>query len=402
MSAIRVGDSGRDVSVVIVGTGVAGITAAETLRGNGFDGTITVFGEEPHLPYRRTALSKNLVVGDLSDAKITLRPPGYWSERGIDIVTSTRVVDVDTSSRLVRLADATEAGYDALVLATGGRARQLPGGSSSPSSLRTRRDAEGLREAIADGPVVIVGGGLIGLEIAAAVATAGEGSQVTVVERGSSLLSRVVPASVAEAVATLHRERGVRILTGAEPIALGAQTVTLADGQTLTGTVISAVGMEPELALARSAGLFVDSAGVVVDDALRTGVPGVYAAGDVAARPHPLTGAPMRAEQWLTASEHGRLVAMTIAADLGSDADTSVPVPRVPLAWTMQYSTNIQVVGWPTSGDRVDVELDDSSSVVRTFAGDRLVGAVCIGRGASGRALRAEIESSLQPAGVGG
>jgi 3-phenylpropionate/trans-cinnamate dioxygenase ferredoxin reductase subunit len=215
------------------------------------------------------------------------------------------------------------------------------------------------------------------------------------------LLSRVVPASVAEAVATLHRERGVRILTGAEPIALGAQTVTLADGQTLTGTVISAVGMEPELDLARSAGLFVDSAGVVVDDALRTGVPGVYAAGDVAARPHPLTGAPMRAEQWLTATEHGRLVAMTIAADLGSGADTSVPVPRVPLAWTMQYSTNIQVVGWPTSGDRVDVELVDSSSVVRTFAGDRLVGAVCIGRGASGRALRAEIESSLQPAGVG-
>ncbi|AFR49553.1 NAD(P)/FAD-dependent oxidoreductase [Gordonia sp. KTR9] len=401
MSVARAGGPGSE-SVVIVGTGVAGITAAETLRTNGFDGTITVFGEEPHLPYRRTALSKNLVAGDLSDTKITLRPPGYWSERGIDIVTSTRVVDVDPSSRRVRLADVTEVAYDALVLATGGRARRLPGQSSPPSSLRTRRDAEGLREAIADGPVIIIGGGLIGLEIAAAVATPGEGSRVTVVERGSSLLSRVVPPTVAEAVATLHRERGVRILTGAVPVATGPHSVTLSDGRTLTGTVISAIGMEPELGLARSAGLPVDPAGIVVDDSLRTGVPGVYAAGDVAARPHPLTGAPMRAEQWLTATEHGRLVAMTIAADLGLNADTAAPVPRVPLAWTMQYSINIQLVGWPNAGDRVDVEPDDSNSIVRSFSAGRLVGAVCIGRGGSGRSLRAEIESSLQPAGVGG
>ncbi|MFE0750927.1 NAD(P)/FAD-dependent oxidoreductase [Gordonia sp. NPDC058843] len=400
MSAGATGDG----SVVIVGTGVAGITAAETLRSHGFDGTITVLGEEPQLPYRRTALSKNLVVGDLSDAKITLRPPGYWSERGIDIVTSTRVTDVDTSSRRVCVADTTEVSYDALVLATGGRARRLPADSSSacsPHSLRTRRDAEQLRDAIADGPVIIVGGGLIGLEIAAAVATTGEGSRVTVVERGESLLSRVVPETVADAVATLHRERGVRIITGAAPTAAGPQMVTLSDGQTLTGTVISAIGMEPDLELARRAGLPVDPAGIIVDDSLRTGVPRVYAAGDVAARPHPLTGAPMRAEQWLTATEHGRLVAMTIAADLGLDMGTAAPVPRVPLAWTMQYAANIQIVGWPAAGERIDVELDGSSSVVRSFAGDRLVGAVCMGRGGSGRALRTEIEAALQPAGVG-
>lgn len=392
----------RGGSVVIVGTGVAGITAAESLRSNGFDGTITVFGDEPQLPYRRTALSKNLVDGDLTDAKITLRPPGYWSDRGIEIVTSTRVADVDTSSRRVCLADSSQVDYDALVLATGGRARRLPGTTSSPLALRTRHDAAELRHAIQDGPVIVLGGGLIGLEIAAAVASTGDGSRVTVIERESSLLSRVVPATVAEAVATLHRERGVQILTGVVPTTITAESVTLPDGRALTGTVISAIGMEPDLELPRSAGIPVDAAGIVVDDSLRTGVPGVYAAGDVAARPHPLTGAPMRAEQWLTATEHGRLVAMTIAADLGLDTGISTAVPRVPLAWTMQYTTNIQIVGWPTSGDRVEVDLDDSCSVVRAFAGSRLVGAVCLGRGGSGRSLRAEIESSLQPVGAHG
>ncbi|WP_317451318.1 NAD(P)/FAD-dependent oxidoreductase [Gordonia jinghuaiqii] len=397
-------EHGTGRSVVIVGTGVAGTTAAETLRANGFGGTITMFGVEPHLPYRRTALSKGIVNGDLSDAKITLRPRGYWAERGIEIVPSTRVAGVDPAARRVQLADGSAVGYDALVLATGGTARQLPG-TSGLLSLRTRDDVERIRRD-AGGPVVIVGGGLIGLEIAASIASAGSAAEVTVLEAAPSILSRVVPETVAEAVAALHGERGVRILTDVSITSAGADGVTLADGTRVSGTVISAVGMDPDVEVAVAAGLSVSSAGIVVDDDLRTSASGVYAAGDVAARPHPLTGAPMRAEQWLTATEHGRLVAMTIAADLGLDPGAASPIPRVPLAWTMQYTSNIQMVGWPTSGDRLEVDLspgtDGLATTVRCFDGDRLVGAVCTGRGGAARQIRSEIESALEPSGVGG
>ncbi|MCR8899338.1 FAD-dependent oxidoreductase [Gordonia sp. GONU] len=403
-------------SVVIVGTGVAGITAAETLRANRFDGTITVFGEEPHLPYRRTALSKGILDGDLSDPKITLRPPGYWEERGIHIVPSVRVTGIDAVSRTVELADGSAVGYDALVLATGGTARQLPGASPDLLSLRTRRDVERLRARIDSGPVVIVGGGLIGLEIAAAVSSSEQrvdsAGQITVLEAAASLLSRVVPDSVAEAVAALHRDRGVRVVTDSRITAAETDAVTLADGTRLTGTVISAIGMQPDTALAEAAGLSVSPAGIVVDETLHTSTPRIYAAGDVAARPHPLTGEPMRAEQWLTATEHGKLVAMTIAADLGLATGPSTPVPRVPLAWSMQYSSNIQMVGWPTMADRFDVDLDTSTgtgtcadgfaTTVRCFADERLVGAVCMGRGGAGRALRTEIEKTLEPVGAAG
>ncbi|WP_238421615.1 FAD-dependent oxidoreductase [Gordonia sp. 'Campus'] len=387
-------------SVVIVGTGVAGITAAESLRTNGFDGAIIVFGEEPHLPYRRTALSKGIVDGDLSDAGITLRPPAYWTDRGIDIVTSTRVVDVDPRARRVRLADESDVAYDALVLATGGRARRLPGATSALTSLRSRADVDRIRAALDEGPVVIVGGGLIGTEIAAAIASAGDGTRVSIVEAAPSLLSRVVPAVIADDLISLHREHGVHIHTSAQIASADAGGVTLADGTRLAGTVISAIGMEPEVALAESAGLALDRAGILVDDALRTSMSGIYAAGDVAARPHPLTGAPMRAEQWLTATEHGRLVAMTISTDLGS-ASSGTPAPRVPLAWTMQYGTNVQIVGWPAAGARVVLDADGSCTTARCFDEDRLVGAVCMGRGGPARQIRDEIEATLRPVGIG-
>lgn len=388
------------LSVVIVGTGVAGITAAESLRANGFDGSITVFGDEPHLPYRRTALSKGIVVGDLSDAGITLRPPTYWTDRGIDIVTSARVVDVDPRARRVRLADRSEVAYDSLVLATGGRARRLPGAASAVPSLRTRDDVDRIRAALDEGPVVIVGGGLIGTEIAAAVASSGDGTRVSIVEAAPSLLSRVVPTVIADDVVDLHRAHGVHIHTSAQIASADAGGVTLADGTRLAGTVISAIGMEPEVGPANAAGLSTGTAGIVVDDALRTSTAGIYAAGDVAARPHPLTGTPVRAEQWLTATEHGRLVAMTIATDLGS-APSGVPAPRVPLAWTMQYGTNVQIVGWPAAGARVVLDVDGSCTTATCFDEDRLVGAVCMGRGGAARQIRDEIEATLRPAGIG-
>ncbi|MFT3900649.1 MAG: FAD-dependent oxidoreductase [Gordonia sp. (in: high G+C Gram-positive bacteria)] len=380
--------------VVIVGSGIAGITAAETLRSLGYTGPVTVIGDEPHLPYRRTALSKDLCGADLSHDKIRLRKPEFWDERDIAIVTGTTVEHIDADGRGVVCADGRRFDYDALVLATGGRPRSVAAVDAAVPTLRRHDEAVELQRALDGKPVVIVGGGLIGLEIAASAAATAE--SVTVLEAAPAVLTRVLPDDVATAIADLHRANGVDIVTGVDVASATPDTVTTADG-VHTGTVIAAIGMTPDTGLAESVGAAVGPAGIVVDDELRTDVAGVYAAGDVAARPHPITGEPSRAEQWMTATEHGKLVATTIAADLGLDTSAAAPVPRIPLAWTIQHGKNIQLVGWPGSADRteVDGDIDAFDATVRCFQGDTLIGAVCLGRAAAGRALRTEIDEAI-------
>ncbi|MFT4201121.1 NAD(P)/FAD-dependent oxidoreductase [Gordonia sp. (in: high G+C Gram-positive bacteria)] len=383
-------------AVVIVGGGVAGITAAETLRTLGHTGPITVIGDEPHLPYRRTALSKDLLAADLSSEKIRLRKPEFWADRDITIVTGTTVDSIDADRRGVVCGDGAAVDYDALVLATGGRPRTVDAVDDAVPTLRHHADAMALQQRLADGPVVIIGGGLIGLEIAASAAAA-SGNPVTVLEAAPSVLTRVMPEQVAAAIVDLHRANGVGIVTGVDLASATPDAVHTADGVVHRGAVVSAIGMVPDTRLAQSAGASIGPAGIVVDDRLRTDVPGVYAAGDVAARPHPVTGEPARAEQWMTATEHGKLVAATIAGDLGLETSGATPVSPIPLAWTIHYGRNVQLVGWPGSAERIEVDgaIDDFDATVRCYRGDDLVGAVCLGRAAAGRALRTEIAEAL-------
>lgn len=382
--------------VVIVGTGIAGITAAETLRSAGYPGPVTVLGDEPHLPYRRTALSKDLLNADLRHDKIRLRKPEFWSERDISIRTGTRVVAVDTGTREIICGDGESIAYDALVLATGGRPRTVDAIAAEVPNLRQHDDAVALQRALACQPVVIIGGGLIGLEIAASAAASA--SSVTVLESAPTLLTRVLPAGVAAPLLDLHRANGVQIRTGVDIVAATPETVTTADGSSFGGTVVSAIGMVPNTALAQAVGAEVGPVGIVVDTELRTTVPHVYAVGDVAARPHPLTGAPARAEQWMTATDHGKLVAATVLADSGFDAPEAPPISRVPLAWTIHYSRNMQLAGWPGLADRVAIDgsVDDFDATVRCYEGNVLLGGVTLGRPAAGRAMRTEIEQGLQ------
>ncbi|GAB09784.1 rubredoxin reductase [Gordonia araii NBRC 100433] len=379
---------------VIVGSGIAGITAAESLRSAGYTAPVTVIGDEEHLPYRRTALSKDLLAADLSDEKIRLRKPEFWAERDIEIVTGTTVDDVDTGTREVVCADGRRFAYESLVLATGGRPRGVAAVDDEVATLRRPADARLLQERIPGRPVVVVGGGLIGLEIAASAAASAE--SVIVLECAPTVLGRVLPSQIATLLAELHRANRVTIATGVDVTEVTPATVTTADGHVYQGTVISAIGMVPNTGLAEAAGAAVGPAGILVDAELRTTVPGVYAAGDVAARPHPRTGEPARAEQWMTATEHGKVVAATIAADAGLDAPDTSAVSRIPLAWTVHYGRNVQIVGWPGTADRilVDGELAKFDATVRCFAGDDLVGAVCLGRPAAGRAMRTEIEQA--------
>jgi len=189
----------------------------------------------------------------------------------------------------------------------------------------------------------------------------------------------------------------VAIHTGVDIAAATPTTVTTTDGTRYEGTVLSAIGMVPDTALARSAGAEVGPAGILVDRDLRSSVPGVYAAGDAAATPHPLTGEPARAEQWMTATDHGKLVAATILADFGADEAPAPAVSPIPLAWTIHYSRNMQLAGWPGMADRVVAEGDVAGfdAEIRCYLGEDLVGGVALGRPVAGRAMRTQIEDAL-------
>ncbi|NMO01787.1 FAD-dependent oxidoreductase [Gordonia sp. TBRC 11910] len=381
--------------VVVVGTGIAGITTAETLRASGFDGRITVVGDEPDLPYRRTALSKDIVSADLSTAKVTLRKPGFWAERGIEFRTGTTAVGIDTAARTVSFDDRTEIAYTALVLATGGTPRRFSWMTRDVAVLRNRADALAVQAQLTTGtPLIVIGGGLIGMELAASAT--GAGVPVTVLEAADRPMGRVLPPDVSDVIAAAHRAHGVDVITDVSITAAAADHVE-GDGfdTPATGFVVAALGMVPNTGLAAKAGLRIGTSGIVVDAHLRTSAPGVYAAGDVAEYPHPLTGTHHRSEHWLTAGDQGKVAASTILADLGYDAEPSTT--PVPLAWTVQYGTNIQIAGWPAEGDRIEVDgsLSDLDATIRVFDGELLVGAVAVGRPAHGRKTREEITACL-------
>ncbi|MDL9935733.1 FAD-dependent oxidoreductase [Gordonia sp. ABSL1-1] len=383
--------------VVVIGTGIAGMTAAEALRTSGFTGPITLIGEEPDLPYRRTALSKNLASADLSAETLTLRKRDFWWDRDIVIRTGTEITAIDPGRRQI-VADGEDIGYDALILATGGTPLRFPWMSPGVATLRTRADAVAIGAALRSGqPLIVIGGGLIGSELAASAATAG--GDVTVLEAQDRPMSRVLPAPVADLLTAQHRHHGVSVHTRAVVTSADADRVD-GDGfdTAAHGFVVAALGITPNTGLAARAGIEVGPDGIHTDAQLRTSAERVYAAGDVAAPPHPLTGQPRHCEQWMTAAEQGKVAAATIMRDLG--AAVEIPALPIPLAWTVQYGINIQIAGWPTAGDRIviDGSLTDLDAGVRVYAGDGLIGAVSVGRPADGRRYRAEIADTVAAA----
>ena len=380
--------------MVIVGTGTAGTTAAVELRTSGYEGPVTLVGAEPHVPYRRTALTKDLLAADLDPDRIALQKPDSWAERRIDLVTGVRVTGVDPGARTVSTDDGREFAYDALLLATGGYAVRPDWMSSPVPTIRGLSDAVAVRDRIgAARRVTVVGGGLIGLEVAASAAA--HGYDVDVVEAGDRLLARSVPPVVSDWFRELHERKGVRFHFGARVTDATADRVLLADGTHLAGPVVAAVGMRPDCCLAAQAGARTGPAGVLVDATLATELPGVFAAGDAAAVPHPLTGEPSPGGHWFGATDQGRAAAASmIAAVTGA---TPEPFREVPRAWTVQYGVNVQTVGWPEFGDRVEVDgsLAAGDATVEMTVDGRLVGAVTVGRAAAARGCRARIEAGL-------
>ncbi|AZQ52208.1 NAD(P)/FAD-dependent oxidoreductase [Burkholderia cenocepacia] len=373
----------HDRVMAIVGAGHAGGRAAQVLRASGWRGRIVLIGAEPHLPYERPPLSKGVLTGERSAAQCRLRDAEAWAADRIERIVAT-VERIDPNVREVRVSGEHVFGYDALLLATGGRARRLavPGAAlDGVVALRTLDDAAALgARLVPDARIVLIGGGFIGLEVAASARQ--RGCRVTVLDAAPRLLGRAVPEAIATRVHALHDERGVEIRLNRKPVAIertsgGALAVMLDDGDTLLAdTVVAGIGIEPADELARDAGLAVER-GIVVNARLETSAPGIYAAGDVAIFPSALSGLPVRQETW-----HGAETQAPVAARnmLGANE----PYRDTPWFWSDQYDAQLQVAGEPTLGTQsVARVLGDAAEIHFHFdAGARLVAASGFGRAA--------------------
>jgi 3-phenylpropionate/trans-cinnamate dioxygenase ferredoxin reductase subunit len=335
---------------VIVGAGLAGAKAAETLREEGFTGRIVLIGTEPERPYERPPLSKGLLLGTARRDSVFVHDAGWYGDHDVELRTGTTVTGIDRKNRLVQVHGGEQIGYDRLLLATGATARRLPVPGSDLDgilALRTLADAERIADAVGAGTrLVIVGAGWIGLEVAAAART--RGAAVTVVETAALPLQRVLGDRMATVFADLHREHGVTFRFGAQVREITATHVALGDGTTLgADAVLVAVGVTPDTTVAEQAGLRVDD-GILVDHRLCTDDPDVFAAGDVANVDHPLLRTRVRVEHWSNALHTGPAAARAML-------DRDVSYDRLPYFFTDQYDLGMEYTGWVPPGAAADL-----------------------------------------------
>jgi NADPH-dependent 2,4-dienoyl-CoA reductase/sulfur reductase-like enzyme len=341
--------------VVVVGASLAGLRACETMRTEGFTGSISLIGDEEHLPYDRPPLSKKLLAGEWEPDRILLRKPEAVDELGLDLRLGCRAVGLDLDGRAVHLADDSVVPFDGLILATGSRPRRLPGQDAVQGvrELRTLGDSLALREVIADGTarLVVVGAGFIGLEVAATAHALG--CSVTVLEAAEAPLIRGLGTAMGRATTSLHD--GIAIRCGVTIERLLADGVRLAGGDWVPAdVVVVGVGVAPATEWLAGSGLELGD-GVVCDPTLCAGVAGVYAAGDLARWPNELYGEEMRVEHWTNAAEQGAAAAHNLLATaVGGDATAYAPVP---FFWSDQAPHRIQLLGRGGDDDDIEVEV---------------------------------------------
>lgn len=367
--------AGNTTRIAIVGGGEAAVAAVGRLRAAGYSGALALFSEEGVRPYGRPPLSKTALTS-ASYASEPIKSDTWFSDRDVDLHLNAHVEGVDPVSQRLFLAGQGERGgvaYDKLLLATGARVRQLallaPLGEKA-RYLRSFADAMALRAAIAAAnSVAIIGGGVIGLEVASSCRELGK--QVTVIEAADRIMARAVDASVSETVLDLHRRAGVEILLSRHIVDAcldesGRARLTLENGEIIgADLVVAGVGVVPADALARSAGCACDN-GILVDEFGRTDKESIFAAGDVACFAHPLFGR-IRLESWQHAQNHGAHVANAMLGDLA-------PYSGVPWFWSDQHGVNLQVAGLPNMAD----EHVKRGKTTLHLLGGRLVGATAL------------------------
>jgi apoptosis-inducing factor 3 len=367
-----------DERVVIIGAGAAGESAAETLRREGFGGSITLVDPDPDAPYDRPNLSKDYLAGTAAEEWIPLHPPEFYEERGIVLRRGPRVAAVDPSSRRVRLDDGTELPWDALLLATGASPVRLPPelerGTPRVHYLRTLADSRRIAAAATEGGrAVVLGASFIGLEVAASLRA--RKMEVHVVALDERPLERVMGAELGELVRRIHEEHGVVFHLRQKVAGVADGAVLLESGERLPADLfVAGIGVRPNLEVTEAAGLALDR-GVTVNERLETSVPRIFAAGDIARWPDPHTGERIRVEHWVLAQRHGQTAARNILG-AGEAFD------GVPFFWSQHYDQAINYVGHAERWDRVEVEGDPAARdcAVRFLKGHRLLAVATVGR----------------------
>ncbi len=369
--------------IVLVGAGECGARVARVLREQGFAGEITMIGDEPHAPYERPPLSKAALIDD-EISPVEVLPATRLAELGVELIAGTAVESLDRDRRLAVLSDRDEVTYDRLLLATGARARTLPiAGGELALTLRTIDDARALRSRLGPGrSVVVIGAGLIGLEVAASASQLG--CDVAVLEAAPRALGRALPAEMADVLVKRHADEGVEVLCGVVPTDIARLDGRFAVGvggfdQPITAdVVIAGVGATPNVELARASGLSCEN-GIAVDDRLRTDDPAIFAAGDCCSFPHPLyEGRRIRLESWRNAHDQAVVAAANM---LGGNEQHSA----VPWFWSDQYDIGLQHAGLADeTASSVVRDSGDGSQIRFALAPDgRLVAASGVGPGIS-------------------
>jgi 3-phenylpropionate/trans-cinnamate dioxygenase ferredoxin reductase subunit len=364
--------------MVIIGAGECGTRAALALREVGFGGPVTLIGTEPHVPYERPPLSKDAITAETPAAK-TIGGAERLAEAGIDFHASRTAVAINRAGRRLRCSDGEEIPYERLLLATGARPRTLllPGANGPTAMmLRTLEDAGRIRTTLGPGRhLAVIGGGFIGLELAASVRKLG--AEVTVIEALPRLLTRGVPAEIAEAIEARHVAEGVSFHFGARIASITGTGVELSDGNSIPAhLVVIGIGAVPNTELADEAGLALDN-GIAVDAKLVTSDPAIFAAGDCCSFPQPIYDhRRVRLESWRSAQELGTLAARNM---LGA----AEPISAVPWFWSDQYDLSMQIAGLAEGAStHVRRDLRDGAFVLFHLAPDgRLLAASGIGPG---------------------
>lgn len=361
------------MDIVIIGGGLAAAKAAVALRENGHTGALTIVAEEDHLPYERPPLSKDYLQGEGSFDDAVVQPQAWYEENDVRLVTGTRAERIDLAQHRVNLAGGSVLPYDKLVIATGARPRTLgvPGGEGA-RVLRSKEDSDTLREDFAGASsVVIVGGGWIGLEAAAAARSAG--LETIVLESAEQPLQKVLGDELAGYFADLHRSHGVDVRTSVSVGAVsgtGPYVVRVGDDVLEADIVVAGVGAQPNTELAEEAGLLVED-GIVTDEHFTTADPDVLAIGDVAQVLNTTLGQALRVEHWDNASRQGEAVAKVL---LGED----VSYDWLPFFWSDQHDLGMEYVGHGSAEDDVVVRGDKAEGefIVFWLDSDRVTAAM--------------------------
>jgi NADPH-dependent 2,4-dienoyl-CoA reductase/sulfur reductase-like enzyme len=381
--------------IVIAGGGLAAQRCTETLRGQGHDGPIRIICAEPHAPYDRPPLSKELLSGDMPDDAVSLRPREWYAERGVDLLLGTRAERLDLARRELHVSRGRPLRFGSLLLATGSRARTLPmlEGFANVSVLRTLDDAIALRRGIGPGSrLAVVGGGFIGLEAAATARKLG--AEVTIVEALDAPLAGILGSQLGHWFADMHRAEGVELLLSERLVgALGSPRVhmlELASGRFVEcDHVLVGVGVDPDTRWLDGTGL--DARGIRVDAEGRTPAPDVYAAGDAALTYDPSVARHVRTDHWEAAARQGAAAARAML-------DLEPARTPLPSFWSDQYGVRVQFVGRAEEADRVTVDGDpDGRDFQALFTKDDVpVAALLVGRPRALARARRQVQDGLE------